>query len=189
MIITYRTWNVLKLLDYKPCSLTWKRNKKKKHSHQIPSPSVCSALFFIFYYFQFPGPPSRHEHPEGEIQNVSPPLLRLRRAQKLRHDAEHGVVAADARPDLLVVLLGVTHLVELGLSRKNKKQGKLVFFIKVFSVLKSKTFRLIFGVYRQFDGFCPNLVLWLNREVVCVLTLWLKDSSAILKCSNIILEK
>lgn len=39
-----------------------------------------------------------------------PPTLR-----RLRHDAEHGVVTADAGPDLLIVLLGVAHLVKLGL--------------------------------------------------------------------------
>lgn len=33
----------------------------------------------------------------------------------LRHDTEDGVVAADARADLLVVLLCVAHLVELRL--------------------------------------------------------------------------
>lgn len=33
---------------------------------------------------------------------------------RLRHDSKDGVVAADARPDLLVVFLGVAHLVELG---------------------------------------------------------------------------
>lgn len=34
---------------------------------------------------------------------------------ELRHDSKDGVVATDARPDLLVVLLGVADLVELRL--------------------------------------------------------------------------
>lgn len=37
------------------------------------------------------------------------------RALELRHDSKDGVVATDARPDLLVVLLGVADLVELRL--------------------------------------------------------------------------
>lgn len=44
---------------------------------------------------------------------ASPPPQPLPR--HLGHDAKDGVVAADAGSDLLVVFLGVTHLVELGL--------------------------------------------------------------------------
>lgn len=44
-----------------------------------------------------------------------PPLLR-----RLRHNAEYGVVAADARPDLLVVFLGVAHLVKLRLPKQKR---------------------------------------------------------------------
>lgn len=40
--------------------------------------------------------------------------------RRLRHDAEYGVVAADARPDLLVVFLGVAHLVKLGLPKQKR---------------------------------------------------------------------
>lgn len=38
----------------------------------------------------------------------------------LGHDTEDGVMAADARADLLVVLLGVAHLVELRLKTHTK---------------------------------------------------------------------
>lgn len=44
----------------------------------------------------------------------------------LGHDAEHRVVAADARADLLVVLLGVTHLVELRLKSRQTQRHKSV---------------------------------------------------------------
>lgn len=44
-----------------------------------------------------------------------PPPLR-----RLRHDAEYRVVAADARPDLLVVFLGVAHLVKLRLPKQKR---------------------------------------------------------------------
>lgn len=37
------------------------------------------------------------------------------RALELRHDSKDGVVATDAGPDLLVVLLGVADLIELRL--------------------------------------------------------------------------
>lgn len=51
-------------------------------------------------------------------------LVPLRSASRrhLRHDSEHGVVTADARPDFLVILLGVAHLVKLRL--ENKKCSK-----------------------------------------------------------------
>lgn len=44
----------------------------------------------------------------------------------LGHDAEHRVVAADAWADLLVVLLGVTHLVELRLKSRQTQRHKSV---------------------------------------------------------------
>lgn len=40
------------------------------------------------------------------------------RVLELRHDSKDGVVATDARPDLLVVLLGVADLVELRLCQQ-----------------------------------------------------------------------
>lgn len=46
----------------------------------------------------------------------------VRVCDSLGHDAEHRVVAADARADLFVVLLGVTHLVELRLKRNRHKK-------------------------------------------------------------------
>lgn len=39
--------------------------------------------------------------------------------QRLRHDPEYRVVAADARPDLLVVFLGVANLVKLRSRRQH----------------------------------------------------------------------
>lgn len=48
----------------------------------------------------------------GVASSSAPPPRRL------RHDAKDGVVAADAGSDLLVVFLGVTHLVELGLTEQ-----------------------------------------------------------------------
>lgn len=44
---------------------------------------------------------------------------------ELRHDPEHGIVAADARPHLFVVLFGVADLVELGLSGHRKRKGEI----------------------------------------------------------------
>lgn len=46
--------------------------------------------------------------------------ISVRVCDSLGHDSEHRVVTADARADLLVVLLGVTHLVELRLKRNKE---------------------------------------------------------------------
>lgn len=54
----------------------------------------------------------------------------------LGHDAEHRVVAADARADLLVVLLGVTHLVELRLKVDKHNVTKVFYWVSA-SFLKS----------------------------------------------------
>lgn len=60
-----------------------------------------------------------HSVRSGATASSAPPPSRL------RHDAKDGVVAADAGSDLLVVFLGVTHLVELGLTdRQDGGQGQ-----------------------------------------------------------------
>ena len=41
----------------------------------------------------------------------------------LGHDSKDGVMTTDAGPDLLIVLLGVAHLVELGLGERVKTFG------------------------------------------------------------------
>lgn len=107
-----------------------KETRKRKNIHNtFSSPSVWSGLFFIFFFPPFPGflhtpphatkrcltsLPQTHPHP-----HPTPPSYCQQNSRKLGHDSEHGVVAADARPDLFVVLFGVAHLVELRL-RKHK---------------------------------------------------------------------
>lgn len=111
----------------------WKEQKEKKQENgktfttRFPARLFGLGSFFFFFFPPFPGflhtpphttkrcltsLPQTHPHP-------TPPSYCQQNSRKLGHDSEHGVVAADARPDLFVVLFGVAHLVELRL-RKHK---------------------------------------------------------------------
>lgn len=105
-----------------------KRNKKtEKHSQHVFQP-VC-LVWALFFFPLFPGflhtPPHATKRcltslPQTHPQpHPTPPSHCQHNSRKLGHDSEHGVVAADARPNLFVVLFGVAHLVELRL-RKHK---------------------------------------------------------------------
>lgn len=112
------------------------RKKKKSINNKFFQPiCVWSGLSFLFLFFFFPvyilggffisaeAPPLSPSPPEpvpsfqddpGHRGPSSPkPPRAAARRPELRHDSEDGVVATDARPDLLVVLFGVTNLVKL----------------------------------------------------------------------------
>lgn len=69
----------------------------------------------------------------------------VRVCDSLGHDAEHRVVAADARADLFVVLLGVTHLVELRLKRNRHTKCHILCFR-----VSERFFKSFFFFYRSY---------------------------------------
>lgn len=107
-----------------------KETRKRKNIHNtFSSPSVWSGLFFFFFLSSFSWILAHTSTCHQALPNITasdppaphptPPSYCQQNSRKLGHDSEHGVVAADARPDLFVVLFGVAHLVELRL-RKHK---------------------------------------------------------------------
>lgn len=86
---------------------SWTSNRQKHRMTPPPPPLPPSPPLP-------PTPPLTHTL--SSLPHSSPVFRCLTpRALELRHDSKDGVVATDARPDLLVVLLGVADLVELRL--------------------------------------------------------------------------
>lgn len=95
---------------------SWTSNQQK-HSH---APAAASSATASSSYTSSPTHPLPYTpsllHTLSSLPRSSPVFRCLTpRVLELRHDSKDGVVATDARPDLLVVLLGVADLVELRL--------------------------------------------------------------------------
>lgn len=102
----------------------WKTKTKKEHSQYIFQPD---CFFFshkkkkyvspLVLYIQSEQAIKKHKLTTPDPLSPLPTPTRSNHQDvggpQLRHDSKHGVVATDARANLLIVLFGVAYLVEL----------------------------------------------------------------------------